>query len=214
MGHGIQNYTCASTNATAVAAGALAVLWDATPLYPGTAGTGMEAVPWSNLTCSVLWNHAIPLNLKEQQAVGPTVSRAAAIYAESQYQAVSASPYPSPPTDLALGDITASYLGVHYFDSASSPTFDLDATADGLFFSGAKIGDVKAPSTADTGLLATSAVDWLELGDSGRGLSNGITNVYRVTTSGGAAEPCSVSGVNAEGEVLSVPYTAEYWFYG
>ncbi|KAH8756089.1 hypothetical protein F5883DRAFT_649684 [Diaporthe sp. PMI_573] len=34
LGHGIQHYTCASENATATALGALAVIYDITPLYP------------------------------------------------------------------------------------------------------------------------------------------------------------------------------------
>lgn len=219
VGHGIQNYTCASDNASAVAVGALAVLWDVTPLYPGTSGTGMSTDAFDNLTSTVLWDHSIPLNLVQSQAAGPALSRAAVTYTEAEYQAVASAPWPSPPTDLAVTaasqPVSAKYLGVHYFDALSAPTFDLTGgTDDGLFFSGAKIGDVKAPSTADTGVLSTSAVDWLELGDNGRGLSNGIVNVYRVVTAGGAAEACSVSGVNAEGQVLSMPYTAQYWFYG
>lgn len=216
MGHGIQNYTCANTSATAVNVGALAVLYDVTPLYPGTADTGLSADAFDNLTSTLLWDHAIPLNLAQQQAAGPALSRAAVTYTESQYQAVAASPFPSPATDLAITtqNITAKYLGHHYFDSSSAPTFDLSASTGGLFFSGAKIGDVKAPTAADKGLFETNAVDWLELGDNSRGLSNGVVNVYRVVTAGGAAEACSVSGANKAGEYLSVPYTAQYWFYG
>lgn len=216
MGHGIQNYTCADTNSTAVNVGALAVLWDVTPLYPGTDGSGLTTDEFSNLTSTVLWDHEIPLNLVQPQAAGPALSKAAVTYTEAQYQAVAASPYPSPPTDLALAaqNISARYLGHHYFDALSAPTFNLSGSTDSLFFSGAKIGDVKAPTAADTGLFDTSAVDWLELGDNGRGLSNGVVNVYRVVTAGGAAEACSVSGANAQGQVLSVPYVAQYWFYG
>lgn len=216
MGHGIQNYTCADTNATVVNVGALAVLWDVTPLYPGTAGTGLSTDAWSNLTSNILWDHSIPLNLVQPQASGPAFSLAAVTYTEAQYQAVAASPFPSPATDLALPsqNVSAKYLGHHYFDGSSAPTFNLSASTDSLFFSAAKIGAVKAPAEADKGLFDTSAVDWLELGDNGRGLSSGVDRVYRVVTAGGAAEACSVSGVNAQGEVLSVPYVAQYWFYG
>lgn len=84
----------------------------------------------------------------------------------------------------------------------------------GLFFSGAKEDDVAAPTDSDAGLLDTKAVDWLQLADNGRGLSKGITNVYRVVTAGGGAQACSVSGATETGEVFSVPYAAQYWFYG
>lgn len=218
VGHGIQNYTCANANATAASAGALAVLWDVTPLYPGTEGTGLTTDAFDGLTSTVLWDHAIPLNLQDPGAAGPPPAdagrTAVTTFTEANYQADASAPYPSPAADLALAGVSAAYLGVHYFDAALAPTFDLAASTEGLFFSGAKVGDVKAPADADKGLLATSAVDWLELGDNGRGLSRGLASVYRVVTAGGAAEACSVSGANAEGEVLSVPYVAQYWFYG
>ncbi|KAH8755358.1 hypothetical protein F5883DRAFT_686948 [Diaporthe sp. PMI_573] len=83
----------------------------------------------------------------------------------------------------------------------------------GLFFSGEKTGDVKAPADADKGVLGTGAIDWLQLGDNGRGLSRDVALVYRVVTAGGVAQACSVSGANDPGQALSVPYTAQYWFY-
>lgn len=211
VGHGIQNYTCASANASAVNVGALAVLYDATPLYPGTASTGMDSDAFNNISSSVLWSQAIPLNL-----VNPAAGavNAAVSSSEVDYQASTTNPFPSPAADLSAGGVTAKFLGHHYFDSQSSPTFDLSGVTGGLLLSAAKIGDVKAPSTADKGLLATGAVDWLELGDNGRGISNGLSNVYRVVTAGGVAEACSISGVNPTGQVFSVPYVAEYWFYG
>lgn len=139
-----------------------------------------------------------------------------ATYPETYYQAETASPFPNPAVDLALPaqSVNAPFLGHHYFDSLSSPTFDLSGSSDSLFFSGAKIGDVKAPTDADKGILTTGAVDWLELGDNGRGLSSGVSNVYRVVTAGGVAQACNVSGVNPTGQVFSVPYVAQYWFYG
>lgn len=63
-------------------------------------------------------------------------------------------------------------------------------------------------------MLETGAVDWLELSDNGRGLSKGVSTVYRVVTAGGVAQACSASGANANGTVFSVPYVAQYWFYG
>ncbi|KAJ4396625.1 hypothetical protein N0V93_000846 [Gnomoniopsis smithogilvyi] len=211
VGHGIQNYTCASDNATAVNVGALAVLYDATALY--------SASSYANLSSTVLWDQAIPLNLLNTAAAGPvstTSGLATTTFSETDYQADSANPFPSPAADLALTaqQVSASFLGHHYFDSLGAPTFDLSASTDKLFFSGAKIGDVKAPTDADKGVLATGAVDWLELGDNGRGLSEGVSNVYRVVTAGGVAEACSVSEANPTGQVFSVPYVAQYWFYG
>lgn len=211
MGHGIQNYTCASDNATAVNTGALAVLYDATAIYSTAA--------YTNLSSTVLWDQAIPLNLVNPAAANPvstTAGVAAATYPETYYQADASNPFPNPAVDLALSaqGVSAPFLGHHYFDQLSAPTFNLSASTDKLFFSGAKIGDVKAPTGADQGILATGAVDWLELGDNSRGLSSGVSNVYRVVTAGGVAEACAVSGVNPTGEVFSVPYVAQYWFYG
>lgn len=192
------------------------MLYDATPLYPGTPGTGLSNATWANSSSAVLWDQAIPLNLQNQAAGSPTFgsSDKAVVTNESNYQADTASPFPSTNTDLAITGVSAKFLGHHYFDAQGSPTFDLSASADGLVLSGTKISSVAAPTSADAGRLSTGAVAWLQLGDNGRGLSNGVTNVYRVVTAGGAAEACSVSGANTAGQVFSVPYVAEYWFYG
>lgn len=72
------------------------------------------------------------------------------------------------------------------------------------------MNNVAAPEGADKGILGTGAVDWLELGDSGIGLSDGLSVVYRVITAGGAPQPCSVVGPGEQ----SVPYTTYYWLYG
>ncbi|KAF3762934.1 hypothetical protein M406DRAFT_242106, partial [Cryphonectria parasitica EP155] len=217
VGHGIQNYTCADdSTATAVNTGALAVLYDVTSLYPGLSSTSMSSTSWANMTSAVLWDQAIPLNLVDPAAGDAVVAKQDdTTYPESSYNADSADPFPSPAAALDLSEdgLSASYLGHHYFDSESSPTFNLAGAATaGLFFSAKKVGDVAAPTTADSGLLDTKAVDWLELADSGRGLSVGISNVYRVVTAGGGAEACSVSGASGNG-TFSVPYTAQYWFY-
>jgi hypothetical protein len=95
-------------------------------------------------------------------------------------------------------------LGHHYFDASLAPTFDL-YNAD-LFFKGSKLKNVKAPATADPGLLNTGAVDWLQLGD--KGASVGLTLVYRVVTAGGNGLACDEAG-----QVFSVPYASQYWFY-
>lgn len=192
------------------------MLYDATPLYPGTPGTGLSNATWVNSSSAVLWDQAIPLNLQNPAAGSPTFGsdNKAAITNESNYQADTTNPFPSTNTDLAITGINARFLGHHYFDAQGSPTFDLSASADGLLLSGAKISSVAAPADADKGRLSTGAVAWLQLGDNGRGLSKGLSNVYRVVTAGGAAEACSVSGASAANQVFSVPYVAEYWFYG
>lgn len=195
------------------------MLYDATSLYPGTQNTGLSTSAFANITSTVLWDQAIPLNLLFPVAANPAASGAGAAsttYPETYYQADAANPFLSPDQDLSLSaeGINAPFLGHHYFDSLSSPTFNLSGSSGGLFFSGAKVGDVKAPASADKGVLATGAIDWLQLADNGRGLSKGVSTVYRVVTAGGVAEPCSVTGPNPAGQIFSVPYVAEYWFYG
>lgn len=119
-----------------------------------------------------------------------------------------ASPFPPPiPLVGVSGVPPLPFLGRHYFDASSSPTFDLSTT--GTLLSAAKSGDVKAPSTATTGVLGTGSVDWLQLKDNGKGISKGLSLVYRVVTAGGSAQACSVSGAGTG----SVPYAAFYWFY-
>ena len=55
----------------------------------------------------------------------------------------------------------------------------------------------------------TGAVGWLALKDSGKGVSKGVSFMYRVITAGGKPQSCS------KGEAtFSVPYAAAYWFYG
>lgn len=208
VGHGLQNYTCANDSATAAATGALAVLYDATALYSSPA--------FANISSAVLWDQAIPLILLNQAAAGPVSAAAPATKDETAYQANTVCPFATTNDALSLpqDNIKAPFLGVHYFDALGAPTFDLSASSDKLFFSGAKTGDVKAPTTADKGLLETGAVDWLQLGDNARGLSKGLSSVYRVVTAGGVVEACSVSGANPKGQVFSVPYAAQYWFFG
>jgi hypothetical protein len=210
LGHGIQNYTYASENATAIAIGALAVIYDITPLYPSPSSISLSAETFNGFSANVLWNSEIPLNLLDATAKSPGSS-----LPESQYQADPANPFPASPSNLNLDGIRAKFLGFHYFDAESAPTFDLVGSVEpaGLFFSGEKMGDVKSRADTDQGVLVTGAIDWLQLGDNGRGLSRNITLVYRVVTAGGIAQACSVSGANDPGQALSVPYTAQYWFY-
>jgi hypothetical protein len=73
----------------------------------------------------VLWKTAIPLNLIDAAAKAPGSS-----LPESQYQADPTSPFPTSPSDLDLDGIKAKFLGFHYFDAKSAPTFDLIGSAD------------------------------------------------------------------------------------
>lgn len=207
VGHGLQNYTCANSSAPTVATGALAALYDVTALYPGTAGTGLDADAWNTLPSTILWTQDIPLNLQDTDAANPGSHSTPNVVSESLYGANVANPFPSPATDLSVGSVTASFLGHHYFDINGTPTFDLVAA--GLLGSVSKTGDVKPPAGADAGLLNSGAVDWLQLRDTGKGVSKGVTLVYRVLTAGGASEACSA--VNATSG--SVPYAAFYWFF-
>jgi hypothetical protein len=167
-------------------------LYDVTVLYPGTAGTGLAEQTWHCLPSKLLRNKPLPLN----KLTG------------SKYGADPVKPFRKP-ADLNLQGLpTVKFLGHHYFDSASTPTFDLSAAR--LKASVKKLQGIDAPSNADKGRMGTGAVQWLQLGDTGNGQSEGLSMVYRVITAGGAAQSCPVAGVG----VQSVPYSAFYWFYG
>ncbi|KAL2152726.1 hypothetical protein VTH82DRAFT_5910 [Thermothelomyces myriococcoides] len=239
LGHGIQNYTCGpatdygSSNSTAATAlGAVAVLYDLTPFYPGTKGTGLPQDVWDSLPSKVLWDRPLPLNRRQG----------------TQFGADPDQPFPNPPEDLRLpgtttttsssssssyghsyGDScggggggggsssdTAKFLGHHYFDAEGVPVFDLSAGAGtgtgptALRAAVAKTESVPAPESADRGIMNTGAVAWLRLDDNGLGYSQEVAVVYRVLTAGGGPQVCSVTG---EG-VHSVPYATYYWFYG
>lgn len=99
----------------------------------------------------------------------------------------------------------AAVIGKHYFNSAGVPTFDLSAKSSLL--ASKLVQKATAPADADAGPSGTGAVPWLKLDDAGGSI--GLKEVYRVYTAGGNA-PASCS---AEG-ILSVEYSAMYWFYG
>lgn len=73
-----------------------------------------------------------------------------------------------------------------------------------------KLADIKAPANASTGIEGTDAVDWLAL--TAIGGSVGLQEVFRVDTAGGSP-PASCDGY-VVGDVVSVPYSAGYHFYG
>ncbi|KAK4162692.1 hypothetical protein QBC43DRAFT_214826 [Cladorrhinum sp. PSN259] len=195
LGFGIQNYTCPDNLAGTEAKGngAVAVLYDVTSFYPGTAKTGIPQQIWDKLPETVLRFAPYPLN----RLPG------------TQYGADPVAAFPKA-KDVSLpagGPTLIKFLGHHYFDSNGVPMFDLNAV--GLKASVVKKDAVDAPKDAYKGPLGTGAVAWLELVESGKGLSQGLSTVYRVTTAGGAATACSVAGKG----VQSVPYTTYYYFY-
>lgn len=205
VGHGIQNYSCASDEGTATPLGALALLYDATPLWPGTPGTGLSAQAFNALPSATLWSQDLPLNLVNASAACPGTTSHPNALPESEYRAKVDAPFPGTAGDLTVAGTTLKLLGHHFFNAGGVPNFDLSAA--GLYASVAKAASVNAPAGADPGILATGAVAWLRLNDTGG--SKGVSAVYRVLTAGGAAEPCAKSGAG----IGSVPYSAFYWFY-
>ncbi|KAK4646747.1 hypothetical protein QC761_213350 [Podospora bellae-mahoneyi] len=190
VGHGIQNYTCVDTTSAPKADGAVAILYDVTKYAPGTPKTGIAKALWDRIPSALLLK---PLTLNK--------------LAGTKYGAHATAPFPKEEDLKLLGFPIAEYLGHHYFDISSTPMFDLNRV--GLKASVTKLDNVDAPANADKGPLKTGAVAWLQLGDSGKGLSSGITQVYRVITAGGVGQKCDVAGVG----VHSVPYTTFYWFF-
>ncbi|TDZ36536.1 hypothetical protein C8035_v008279 [Colletotrichum spinosum] len=193
LGHGIQNYTCASspTNATSLTAtstGALAALYDASSLYPHAGPAALSLDAFNGLTTNAVWGAKLPLTPD----------------GVSKFGASSTAPFPQPAADLALPNLKPlPFAGVHFFDGKGVPTFKV---GDDLF-AGAKLNGIKAPASADVGPEKTGAVDWLLLGD--KGASKGVTAVYRVVTAGGVAHQCTQAG-----PADSVPYAAYYWMFG
>lgn len=209
VGHGLQNYTCASSTATAVATGALAVLYDVTAVYPGASSLTRDQ--FDALADSVLYGTGLPLNLVD--AAMTSVGATAATY--SAYNAA-ADPFVANTPALNLNTIanttglpTAPVLGHHYFDQSGIPSFDLFAD-NSLFGSMSKTDSTTSTYHADAGPMGTGSVPWLLLSANANGLSRGVKYVYRVVTAGGVAVSCSL----VQNGTSNVPYTAQYWFYG
>lgn len=109
-----------------------------------------------------------------------------------------------------LGPSGLSESGVHYFTNATTPFFNLDSQ--GLDVGHApceKNSTSPAPSDAAVGQQGESAVAWLKL-TAREGATNGIKEVYRLTTAGGSA-PATCEGKESSFEVQ---YASVYWFWG
>jgi hypothetical protein len=107
---------------------------------------------------------------------------------------------------LAMAGCDSDILGHHYFDAAGTPTFNL-STLNKIGYVG-KTASISAPVSASKGPAGTGAVPWLQLNKKTGYTSVGISQVYRVETAGGNPElTCTVAGI------MSIPYSAEYWFF-
>lgn len=187
LGIGHQNYTC-NADGTMTNTGATAALYDISSLL--TFNNWLTApLPGFVLTASGLHNDTVSSTADKSED-------------EEDFD-----------RDLSYGSLTAKQLGIHFFNAAGSPTFDLYETSPPSQLVGKKLGDVSAPAGACPGPDNAGAVDWLQLGDNGANLSfGGLSYVYRVETAGGKS-PATCDKSKA-GTVLRVPYAAEYWFYG
>ena len=94
-------------------------------------------------------------------------------------------------------------VGKHYYDSLKRPTWE---STDGSKITCAKVAQENVPG----------AIPWLLLKTvyaTGFGPVRGTAYIQRLNTVGGVA-PATGATVEHKGEYLSVPYTAEYLFYG
>ncbi|OJJ47251.1 hypothetical protein ASPZODRAFT_65245 [Penicilliopsis zonata CBS 506.65] len=97
-------------------------------------------------------------------------------------------------------------IGEHYFTASGSPFFDLRFAGHGDYVRAKSLDSVSSP---DTGKDSTGSynVPWLLLGSVD---GQGIKEVYRLETSGGAA-PTTCQG---QDELVEVEYAAAYFFFG
>lgn len=196
LGIGIQNYTCAAVGSTAAANGALAMLYDITALYPGQGPSSLSQEAFDSLTATALRSVTVPLNF-DTASTDPRVE-------PSSPGASLTNPFTADAPLQLDGLAPLPFLGHHFFNSASVPTFVLDGGA--VNFVGAKNDGITAPPTADAGPQGTGAVDWLYLTATAGAV--GASSVYRVDTAGGVSHGCA----SAAGKD-STTYAAAYWFF-
>jgi hypothetical protein len=189
LGVGHQNYTCsAPTSATTpTSIGATATLFDVLPLLSG--------LPSLVTYISPLAYNVFGRNPGQQ--VVPSTATSGSLSDLSQ----------NVPAVLALLTRDCEPLGVHFFDSGALPFFHLPGAQPAASFEASKTGDVVAPSGALPG-----SIDWLQLTPTSKAGNQlgGVKSVYRVETAGGKA---NCEGVQP-GQVVRVPYVAEYWYFG
>jgi hypothetical protein len=101
---------------------------------------------------------------------------------------------------------TADYekkIGKHYLNAAKQPTWEL---LNGSMVSGTKLLQAPSPDVL--------SIPWLLLSDvkeSGKGSLAPVNFIQRLNTKGGAAPAKAYP--SQKGQLLQVPYTAEYLFY-
>ncbi|RYP25782.1 hypothetical protein DL767_008288 [Monosporascus sp. MG133] len=156
IGRGTQNYTCDTTDPTAVpvAAGAVATLFNASCVasaYPDL----LHLLPKLSLRFDLQFTTAAISDEDDgaAQRMGPA--------------------------DLAIS-------GTHYFTDATTPFFNLDTPRAALGEAGcAKEEATPAPADAPAGQDGEPAVAWLRL-STREGATGGLREVYRVETAGGS----------------------------
>lgn len=192
LGFGIQNYTCETTESAAAAIGAVAMLYDATSLYPGQSASSLSMEAFNELTTKTLHTKDIPLNLNAPPLLGANPSE----------------PFLNPGEDLVLDDLDEPipFVGHHFFNSQKVPQFQVNGDKGEVNFLATKLDSINAPTSADIGPDGTGAVGWLYLG-AGEG-TVGASFLYRVTTAGGNSHGCA-AGNAAD----STSYTTQYWIY-
>ncbi|ATY65486.1 malate dehydrogenase [Cordyceps militaris] len=199
LGFGIQNYTCAAAGATPTATGALAVLYDARPLYPKQGPRSLaSAAQFAQLPADVLATHPVPLNLDNRLDRADPAHPGASL----------TEPFLAPPAGLVVDGVNEplAYIGHHFFTDKGVPAFYLDNGS--IFLTSKKDEAVDAPVEASAGPDGTGAVAWLKLSATDAAVGP-AKFVYRVLTAGGNSHGC-VNGAGGD----STSYTATYWFYG
>lgn len=102
---------------------------------------------------------------------------------------------------IATSDLPSFALaGSHFFLDNTTPEFDIASLGKTIL---KKAQEVDAPNPA-------SDVKWLRL-TAQAGSTSTVKEIYRVQTVGGKA-PATCAG-KAAGEVITVQYKAQYWFY-
>ncbi|USP81119.1 hypothetical protein yc1106_08393 [Curvularia clavata] len=105
-------------------------------------------------------------------------------------------------TTSGLNTKVSAAVGTHFFLDATTPDFDVSTLGNTV---------VKKAQAADAP-NAASDVPWLRLTTQASGTTSQVKEIYRVNTVGGKA-PASCAG-QTPGQVFTVPYEAQYWFFG
>jgi hypothetical protein len=197
LGLGYQNYSCSTSNTwvqNTAAAGAIASLYDITALITTTSSDSYTRTTLATFEQCLQSTHCTPSPDNDYCATCHRLSSA-----------------PVSTLSYVRSLASSAYAGRHFFDhrsGAQAPNFDVVPYRND-FLACKKAAAVHAPADAYPGANGLGAVDWLYLVDSAEGLSHGLHSVYRVNTAGGVAP----STCEHPGDLLQVPYSAEYWLY-